>query len=66
MAGEADQIPHVVDEPVINENKSDSEMESDVLVASSSSTVAATNMVEKTIVEMVDYWNQTTVTENDR
>jgi hypothetical protein len=66
MAGEADQNPCVADKPVVNENKSDSEMESGVPVASSSSNVAVVKMAEKTILEMVDYWKMTTVTETDR
>jgi hypothetical protein len=49
MASEADQTPHVVVEPVVDENKSDSETESNVLAASSFSNVATTKMVEKTI-----------------
>jgi hypothetical protein len=66
MAGEADQNPCVADKPVVNENKSDSEMESGVPGASSSSNVAVVKMAEKTILEMVDYWKMTTVTETDR
>jgi hypothetical protein len=54
MASEVDQIPHVTDEPIINENKSDSEMESNVPVISSSSNVAAVKMAEKTTLEMVN------------
>jgi hypothetical protein len=54
MAGEADQINRVTDEPVINENKSVFEMESDV-PATSSSNVAAAKMAQKTTPEMVDY-----------
>jgi hypothetical protein len=65
MAGEADQILHVTDEPVINKSKSDSEMESDVLVTSSSSNMTAAKMVDKTTPEMVDYWKKTTATEAD-
>jgi hypothetical protein len=55
MAGEADQNPRITDEPVVNENKSNSETESNVLATSSSSNVAAVKMAEKTIPEMVDY-----------
>jgi hypothetical protein len=49
MASEADQTPRIVVEPVVDENKSDSETESNVLAASSFSNVATTKMVEKTI-----------------
>jgi hypothetical protein len=66
MAGEADQIPHVVDEPIVNENKSHSEIESDVLVTFSSSNIAGMKMAEKTTPEMVDYWKKTMITEADR
>jgi PDZ domain-containing secreted protein len=66
MAGETDQIPRVTDEPIANEGKSDSEMKSDVSVASSSSNVAAVKMAKKTTPEMVDYWKKKTVTEADR
>jgi hypothetical protein len=55
MAGEADQNPRIADEHVVNENKSNSETESNVLATSSSSNVAVVKMVEKTIPEMVDY-----------
>jgi hypothetical protein len=61
MVGEADQTPRIV-----NENKSDSEMESNILVASSSSNIAATKIAKKTTPEMVDYWKKTLVTETDR
>jgi hypothetical protein len=66
MAGETDQIPRVTDEPIANEGKSDSEMKSDVSVASSSSNIAAVKMAKKTTPEMVDYWKKKTVTEADR
>jgi hypothetical protein len=66
MAGEADQILHITDEPIVNENKSDSEMESDILVASSSSNVAAAKMPEKTTPEMINYWKKTMVAKADR
>jgi hypothetical protein len=54
VVGEADQILRVIDEPVINESKSDSEMESDVPVASSSSNMAVAKMKDKTTPKMVD------------
>jgi hypothetical protein len=52
---ETDQTLRVTDEPIINESKSDSGMESDVLAASSSSNMAAAKMADKTTLEMVDY-----------
>jgi hypothetical protein len=54
MAGETDQTLNVADEPIVNESKSDSGMESDVLVMSSSN-MAAAKMADKTTPEMVDY-----------
>jgi hypothetical protein len=66
MAGEADQAHHIVDEPVVDENKSDFEMKSNVPVTSSSSNVATTKIVNKTTPEMVDYWKKTLVTKTDR
>jgi hypothetical protein len=63
MADEADHIPHVADEPIVRESKSDSKTEINVPVVSSSSNVAAAKMAEKTTPEMVDYWKKTTVTE---
>jgi hypothetical protein len=66
MAGETDQILHVVDEPIISESKSDSRMESDVLATSSSSNMAAAKMADNTTPEMVDYWKKKMVTEANR
>jgi hypothetical protein len=66
MAGEADQILHVADEPVVNESKSDSGTESDILTTSSSSNMAAAKMAVKTTPELVDYWKKMTITEADR
>jgi hypothetical protein len=66
MAGEADQTPRIVNEHVIDENKSGSEMESNVPMVSPSSHIAATKIAKKTTLEMVDYWNKTLVTETDR
>jgi hypothetical protein len=62
MAGETDQIFHVVDEPIVNESKSDSGTESDVPAASSSSNMAVAKMVDKTTPKMVDYWKKMTAT----
>jgi hypothetical protein len=64
--GEAHQIPHVADESIVNENKSEFETESDVPMASSSSNVATVKMAEKTTPEMVDYLKKMTVTEVDQ
>jgi hypothetical protein len=66
MAGETDRILRVVDEPIINESKSDFRTESDVLASSSSSNMATAKMADKTTPEMVDYWKKKTVTEADR
>jgi hypothetical protein len=66
MAGEADRILRVVDEPIINDDKSDFKMESDVPMTSSSSNVAAAKMAEKTTLKIVDYWKKMTVTEANR
>jgi hypothetical protein len=60
MASEADQIPRVTDKPIVNDGKSDSEMESDVRTTSSSN-VAAAKMADKTTPEMVDYWKKMTL-----
>jgi hypothetical protein len=65
MAGETDQILCVIDEPIVNESKSDYGMESDVLAASSSSNMAAAKMTDKTTPEMVDYWKKKTITKAD-
>jgi hypothetical protein len=65
MAGEADQTPRIINDPVIDENKSDSEIERNILMASSSSNIAATKIAEKTIPEMIDYWKKMLITETD-
>jgi hypothetical protein len=66
IASEAYQTLRAADEPIINENKSDSRMKSDVLVTSSSSNMAAIKIAEKTIPDMDDYWKKSTLTEADR
>jgi hypothetical protein len=66
MAVEADQIPCVINEPITDENKSDSRTESNIPAGSSSSNIDVTKMVEKIISEMVDYWKKTTITEVNR
>jgi hypothetical protein len=55
MAGEADQIPCTVDEPVVNESKSDYGMESDSPAVPTSSNVATTKIADKTVPDMLDY-----------
>jgi hypothetical protein len=56
MAGETDRSLHVVDEPIIDKNKSASGAESNIPVASSSSNAAAVKMADETTPEMSDYW----------
>jgi hypothetical protein len=63
MAVEADQTPRVINEPITDENKSDSRTESNIPAGSSSSNIDVAKMVEKIISEMVDYWKKTTITE---
>jgi hypothetical protein len=65
MAGEADQILLAINEPAIGENKSASGVESDDLVASSSSKAATVKMVNKTTPMMYDYWKKSTITKAD-
>jgi hypothetical protein len=65
MAGEADQTFNVLNEPIIDENKSPSGAESNVLAASSSSNEAATKMANKTSPSMSDYWKKSTITDAD-
>jgi hypothetical protein len=60
MAGEADQILLAINEPAVGENKSASGVESDDLVASSSSKAATVKMVNKTTPMMYDYWKKST------
>jgi hypothetical protein len=66
MAGEIDQILRVTDEPISNESKSDSGIESDVLTMSSSFNMVAAKMANKTTPEMVDYSKKMTITKADR
>jgi hypothetical protein len=65
MASKTDQILCVTDEPIVNESKSDPEMESGILAVSSSSNMAATNMSDKTTPEMVNYCKKVMVIEAD-
>jgi hypothetical protein len=55
MAGEAGQNLPIITEPVADDNKSDSGMESDVLMASSSANMVAVKIVDKVIPDMSDY-----------
>jgi hypothetical protein len=64
MASEADQVLHAADEPIIDENKSTSRVESNAL-ASSSSNIAIMKMVNKTTPSISDYWKKLTITEDD-
>jgi hypothetical protein len=63
MTCETDQTLNVFDEPVIDENKSASGAESDVLTASSSSNVSIAKMADMTTPEMSDYWKKLMITE---
>jgi hypothetical protein len=49
MAGEADQNPPIITEPVADDNKSDSGTESDSPTMSTSSNVAAIKIADKTV-----------------
>jgi hypothetical protein len=55
MVGEADQTLNAADKPTGDENKSDSGIESDALVASSSSNMAAAKVTDKIVPDMSDY-----------
>jgi hypothetical protein len=65
MTCETDQTLNIFDEPVIDENKSASGAESDVLTASSSSNVSIAKMADMTTPEMSDYWKKLTITKAD-
>jgi hypothetical protein len=65
MAGEAGQNLPIIAEPVADDNKSDSGMESDVLMASSSANMVAVKIVDKVIPDMSAYWKKSTLTEAD-
>jgi hypothetical protein len=65
MASETDQILLVVDEPIVNESKSHSGMESDILMTPSSFNMVAAKMADKATHEMVDYWKKMTVIKAD-
>jgi hypothetical protein len=66
MAGEADQVLHATDEPVVDENKSASGAESDTLASSSSSNTVVNKLVNKTTSSISDYWKKSMITEDDR
>jgi hypothetical protein len=66
MVGEANQVLRATDEPVVDKNKSASEVESDDPVASSSSNDTIVKMANKTTLEMSDYWKKSMITEADR
>jgi hypothetical protein len=55
MASEADQTPHAADKPTADEGKSNSGMESNAPVTSSSATLDAIKIADKTIHDMADY-----------
>jgi hypothetical protein len=63
MDGEADQNPPTITKPIIDDNKSDFGMESDVLTSSSSSNMAIVKIANKTIPDMYDYWKKLMLTE---
>jgi hypothetical protein len=55
MASEADQILHTADEPIGDESKSDSGMESDSPAVFTSSNATVVKIADKTIPDMCDY-----------
>jgi hypothetical protein len=65
MDGEADQILHTADEPIVNESKSDSGTKSDSPAVSTSSSAAAAKIADKTIPNLSDYWKKSTIIEAD-
>jgi hypothetical protein len=66
MAGEGDQTLCAADEPIIDEDKGNSGMESDIPMAVSSSNMAATKIADKVIPDMSNYWKKSTGTDDDR
>jgi hypothetical protein len=68
MANETNRIPNVTGEAVVDEGKTHSRGESDVLMASSSSNEAIAKMANKTTPApaLSDYWKKSTVTEANR
>jgi hypothetical protein len=55
MADEADHVPSIIIKPTVDDNKSDSRMESDSPMASSSPNAAAAKMADDTVLSMSDY-----------
>jgi hypothetical protein len=66
MAGEADQTLHATGEIIIDDTKTASRVESNILAASSSSNAAIEKMANKDTPMLSDYWKKSTVTEADR
>jgi hypothetical protein len=66
MIGDADQILRATDVPVVDKSKSDSGTESDSPAASTSSNTTIAKIADKTIPDMSDYWNKSTITKVDR
>jgi hypothetical protein len=65
MADGTDQILHAAGDPIVDENKSASGVESEDQVASSSSNMAVVKIVNKTTPSMSYYWNKSIITEVD-
>jgi hypothetical protein len=65
VAGEADWTLYTDDEPIIDENKSNSGIENDAPMATSSSNMAAIKIAEKTILDMADYRKKSTLIKGD-
>jgi hypothetical protein len=63
MVGEADQVLHATDEPIVDENKSASGTESDA-PSSSFANAAVKEMANKTTPSMFDYWKKSMITED--
>jgi hypothetical protein len=66
MASRADQIPNVIGGAIIDEGKTHSGGESDVLTTSSSSKEAIAKMVNKTTSVLSNYWKKSMITKADR
>jgi hypothetical protein len=62
MAGETDQTFHIISEAVVNEAKTASGAESNILMALFSSNAAAEKMANKTTPTLSDYWKMSMVT----
>jgi hypothetical protein len=63
IVGEADENPPVITEPVGGSNKSDSGVESDASITSSSATLAMINMADNQIAEITDFWKKSNISE---